>query len=101
MPQNRAVNLNQLIDGTRRRVGDYTFFSYDPFNNNCQFFIRYLLETLGMYTEQANNFLFQDMAEFQKELPKWLPGFARKVTDLGATVANIRGKGRHKKDLKK
>lgn len=93
MPMNRAVSLNQLVDGTRRRVGDYNFFSYDPFNNNCQFFIRYLLETLGMYGEQQKNFLFQDMAEFQKELPKWLPGFSRGITDLGATVANLRGKG--------
>lgn len=94
--QNRAVNLTQMIDGTRKRYGDYTFFSYDPFSNNCQYFIRYLLETLGMYGEREKSFLFQDMVEFKKELPKWLPGFARGITDLGATVANIRGKGKPK-----
>lgn len=96
MPRNRAVSLSQLVDGTKQRVGDYTFFSYDPFTNNCQFFIRYLLETLKMYGKPEADFLFQDMTGFKKELPKWLPAFSRKVTDLGATVANIRGKGKPK-----
>jgi hypothetical protein len=90
----KIVTLNQLVDGTRKRVGDNSFFSYDPFNNNCQWFIRYLLESMGEYREREKSFLFQDMAEFQKELPKWLPGFSRGITDLGATVANIRGKGK-------
>jgi len=94
MPKNRMTTLNQLIDGTRNRVGDKTFFSYDPFNNNCQFFIRYLLEALGMYSEKESSFLFQDLKEFQKGLPNWLPKFARSITDLGATVSNIRGKGK-------
>ena len=90
----KTWTLNQPVDDTRKRVGDYSFFSYDAFNNNCQFFIRYLLETMNLYGEREKSFLFQDMAEFQKELPTVTKWIARKVTDIGATVANIRGKGK-------
>lgn len=95
--QGKNITLRQLVDDTRQRLGDYTFFSYDAWKNNCQFFIRYLLETLDLYGDAEASFLFQDLSEFQKELPKWLPGFSRGITDLGATVANIRGKGRGRK----
>ena len=94
VPGGKVFTLNDIINQTRQRVGDNTFFSYDPFTNNCQFFLRYLLETEGMYGDQQKSFLFQDMTEFVKELPKWLPGFARGVTDLGATVSNVIGKGK-------
>jgi len=93
MPAGKVITLRDLISQTRQRVGDYKFFSYDPFNNNCQFFIRYLLETLGLFNEKEKAFLFQDMEQFQKELPSWLPKFARGITDLGATVSNVIGKG--------
>ena len=94
VPPNKQFTLNDIVNQTRQRVGDNKFFSYDPFNNNCQFFISYLLETMGMYGPREKAFLFQDMAEFQKELPKWLPKFARGVTDVGATFSNIIGKGK-------
>jgi hypothetical protein len=98
IPAGKVFTLNDIINQTRQRVGDYNFFSYDPFTNNCQFFIKYLLETMGMYGEREKSFLYQDMAEFQKELPSWLPKFARGITDLGATVSNVIGKGKEEED---
>ena len=85
--------LNDLVNKARQMQGDQKFFEYDAFKNNCQWFISYLLHGQGLYGPEQKAFLFQDMTEFTKDLPKWLPGFARKVTDLGATVSNLRGKG--------
>lgn len=91
---NNAFTLNDLVNAARQQQGDKKFFEYDPFYNNCQFFISYLLLGQNLYGPEEKAFLYQDMAEFNKDLPRWLPGFARKVTDLGATVANLRGKAR-------
>lgn len=91
---NNAFTLNDLVNKARQQQGDKKFFEYDPFYNNCQFFISYLLIGQNLYGPEEKAFLYQDMAEFNKDLPRWLPGFARKVTDLGATVANLRGKSR-------
>lgn len=89
-----AFTLNDLVMDARQMQGDQKFFEYDAFKNNCQWFISYLLHGQGLYGAEEKAFLYQDMTEFNKDLPKWLPGFARKVTDLGATVANLRGKAK-------
>lgn len=91
---NSNFTLNDLVNDARKMQGDQKFFEYDAFKNNCQWFISYLLHGQGLYGAEEKAFLYQDMTEFNKELPKWLPGFARKVTDLGATVANLRGKAK-------
>ena len=90
----KAFTLNDLVNDARQMQGDQKFFEYDAFKNNCQWFISYLLHGQGLYGAEEKAFLYQDMTEFNKDLPKWLPGFARKVTDLGATVANLRGKAK-------
>jgi hypothetical protein len=94
VPFDKDFTLNDLVETARKQQGDQKFFYYDPFKNNCQWFISYLLHGQELYGPKEKAFLFQDLQEFNKDLPKWLPSFARKVTDLGATVANLRGKGR-------
>jgi hypothetical protein len=94
VPFEKDFTLEEMVDTARTQQGDQKFFEYDAFTNNCQWFIGYLLHGQELYGPVEKAFLFQDLNEFNKDLPKWLPGFARKVTDLGATVANLRGKGR-------
>lgn len=89
----KEYTLNDMVNLTRQQQGDKRFFEYDPFYNNCQFFVSYLLSSMHRYQQDARTFLFQDLTEFNKRLPYWFPNFARKVTDLGATVSNLRGKG--------
>lgn len=96
--ESKIFTLNDLVNDARTQQGDDKFFSYDPFKNNCQWFISYLLHGQSLYGSREKNFLFQDLTGFTKELPKWLPTFARGVTDVGATVANLRGKGKKKDD---
>lgn len=94
VPFDEVFTLEHMVNTARQEQGDQKFFEYDPFKNNCQWFISYLLHAVKLYGPKEKAFLFQDLTEFTKDLPKWLPAFARKVTDLGATVSNLRGKGR-------
>jgi len=94
VPFEKTFTLEHMVNTAREQQGDQRFFEYDAFKNNCQWFISYLLHAEELYGPKEKAFLFQDLTEFTKDLPKWLPEFARKVTDLGATVSNLRGKGR-------
>lgn len=90
------ITLGSLIDDTLRAVGLPRFFEYDAFTNNCQWFIRYILQNNcnDLYNAGIANFLFQDITEMVKRLPAYTPRLARAVTDLGALTARLTGKGR-------
>lgn len=88
------VSVNELLDRTRKRVGDAQFFLYDAFGDrNCQSFIRDLLQTIGRYTEQAKAFLYQPVDKLAKEIPEFSKKFSKGLTDLGGRVSLILGKG--------
>jgi hypothetical protein len=93
---NNNLTINKLLETARAKVGDNTFFSYDAFKNNCQFFIRYLLEGQNLYSEQAKNFLFQDLENIYKDLPSYVPKVMKGATTMGAIVNKILGKGKDK-----
>ncbi len=90
---NKDITLNDFVENTRKAVGDYTFFSYDPFVNNCQWFIKYLLNSNGLLTNEADKFLFQNIEELTKQMPAYARKISRVITDTAATVSKIRGKG--------
>lgn len=96
---NKKITVRQLLENAKQKVGDNLFFLYDAFTNNCQFFIKYLLESSGLMTPEAQNFLFQDISELVKELPSYLPKVARSVTDLGGIVSRLRGDGKDNYEL--
>ena len=96
IPFNGQLTISQMLETARKNVGDNLFFSYDPFKNNCQYFIRYLLEGQGLYSEGAKNFLFQDLESIYKELPEYVPKVMKGTTTIGAIVNKILGKGKHK-----
>lgn len=91
--QGKSLKINDLLDNARNSVGNNTFFDYDAFSNNCQFFIKYLLQYSGLLTPQAEAFIFQDLKEVIKELPSYVSPITKGVTTLGAIVNKLRGKG--------
>jgi len=89
----QTFTVNEMLDKARKNVGDKTFFDYDAFKNNCQFFIRYCLEAVGLYTEPAKNFLFQDVEGIYKGLPSYVSKIAKGITTTGAVASKIFGRG--------
>jgi hypothetical protein len=95
------ITVNYLLDKTRKAFkNDALFFGYDPLTNNCQVFIKKILESNGLYTPTINNFLFQDIEELTKELSPLTKGIMRGTTNLAGTVNKLTGQGRKTKFIK-
>jgi hypothetical protein len=91
--QGRSLTINKMLEDARKAVGDKKFFEYDSFRNNCQFFVRMLLDNQGLYTEKEKNFFFQDISQMVDELPEYVQNFQRLATDTTATIGKLRGEG--------
>jgi len=96
IPFNGNLTINQILNTARKNIGDSKFFLYDAFTNNCQFFIKYLLEGQGLYNQNTKDFLFQDLEEIYKGLPSYVPKVMKGATTMGAIVNKILGKGKDK-----
>jgi len=93
--QPTTLTLNNLLNNARSGLNDdKIFFGYDPLQNNCQYFIKYLLEYSGLYSQQAQQFLFQDISKLAQELNPITKRIMKGTTDLAATINKIMGKGR-------
>lgn len=80
----QSITVNEMMDRTRQRIGDNDFFTYDPFSNNCQAFIRQLLVTMGQYNSSAQDFVFQDIQGLREELPSYTKYLAKGLSDVGS-----------------
>jgi hypothetical protein len=82
----QPMTVSELFERTKQRMGDRNFFTYDPFNNNCQNFVNELLRTMGLLTPSSNSFVFQDIQGLREDLPGYTKYLAKGLTDLGAIV---------------
>ena len=90
----QPFTINEMFAKARASVGDSTFFSYSALGgNNCQRFIKVLLEAEGLYSEPVALFVFQDISSLAAELPGSTLAFADTVTHLGALANKYLGVG--------
>jgi hypothetical protein len=85
----KTITLNEMVNRTRTMMGDEKFFTYDAFTNNCQVFVKSLLQSVGLLTPNAMSFLFQPVDKLIKELPGYTSQVARFVTDLGGLMRGV------------
>ena len=90
---NKVITLDKLLNNTLNNIGKRKFFIYDGFTNNCQWFIRYILESNDIYTTKIANFVFQDISDILKRLPSYVHRIQKAVTDMAAWYSKIVGKG--------
>ncbi len=94
---NTPRTINQLMENTRKFMGDEKFFDYSALKNNCQVFVQSVLESNLFYTPEAKKFLFQDFTQFTNDLNQsgysYVPAVMQKITDLGSIVSRLSGKG--------
>jgi len=79
VPQN--ITVQQLMDNTRRRMGNQ-FFQYDAVVNNCQDFLLNVLQANGLGNQTDYAFIKQDTEKLFKGLPI-LKKVAHAVTEIG------------------
>ena len=85
-PVHEAQPLNHMLDNTRWRMGDDRFYTYDPFENNCQDFLLNFETANGLVTPEAHHFIKQDITEIKKELPTFTKKLGTAVTTIGHAI---------------
>jgi len=85
-PPLQTITINELMQRTRQTVGDSNFFTYDPFKNNCQSYISYLLKTMGLWNNTSTNFVYQNIEGLVSELPSYVNPVAKGLTSTGAIL---------------
>lgn len=88
-----SITLDDFIRKPLERIGKDKFFVYDPFQANCQIFLRDVLTTFGLYSKKIDEFVYQDLTEIISSLPWYVKYVAKGVTDLDATVSKLTGAG--------
>ena len=89
-----SISLDDFVRKPLERIGKDKYFVYDPFQANCQIFIRAVLETFGLYSKKIDDFVYQDITDIVKRLPCYVKYVAKAVTDVDATVSKITGAGK-------
>lgn len=90
---NKNFTVNSMLNKTQQRLGDKIYFSYDGFENNCQRYVKECLISEDLYTEEAKNFLFQDVSELAKKMPQYTKKIMNTLTTTGAIANKLMGKG--------
>jgi hypothetical protein len=94
----KSFTINEMFNKAREKFGDTRFFSYSALgNNNCQNFIKMLLEVMDLYSAEANQFVFQDISQLVAELPEMTKAVSQGITHLGALANKYLGIGGRKK----
>jgi len=91
---NNSLTLNELVKQPLERIGKKAYFVYDPFNANCQIFIKAILQTFGLYDDKEARFIYQDITEIVKRLPFYTRYVAKAVTDADALKSKLTGAGK-------
>ena len=87
--------INQMIDNTRKYMGDERFSTYKAFTWNCQDFIRSFLDANKLLTKERESFIMQDLQKVLNNLPQYSDAISNFYTDAKA-IANrqIEGEGK-------
>lgn len=101
--QANSLTLGQLMENTRKFMGDRKYFDYDAFNNNCQNFILSILNANNLNRPKYQDFIYQDIRELYKELEDkagYVSTISKFTTRMGKAWNKLTGAGTTK-DLKK
>jgi len=86
LPSDFDMTINELIDNTRKAMGNKKFSSYNVVNNNCQIFIESILRANKLLKPEYRKFIRQDLETLFSKLPK---GTERIISILTETAARV------------
>jgi len=85
----RNLTIRKLFENMRRAQPITYFTDYRLFNNNCQTFAIDLLRSNGLFTEQLERFIQQDIKEIFKELTPITEPATQIIVQLARIVSYI------------
>lgn len=75
---NKDITINELLEKTRKRMGDINFTSYSARRNNCQDFVMNVLSANGLNSPEYSQFIKQDLQQVFENLPS----YSEQITDF-------------------
>lgn len=92
---NKDITINELLEKTRKRMGDSNFTSYSARRNNCQDFVMNVLSANGLNSPEYSQFIKQDLQQVFENLPSYSEQIADFVTGTQALIdRQIQGEGK-------
>jgi hypothetical protein len=92
----KHMTIRDLIDYTRRFMGEVKFFTYDSWENNCQVFVISILQANGLLelNPQAYTFIYQEVQDLKRSLSSPVQKLVKRTTDFAHRLnILVKGKG--------
>jgi len=90
----KDITISELLEKTRKRMGDADFSNYSSRKNNCQDFMMNVLSANGLSSPIYTKFIKQDTESVFKNLPSYAEKISDFVTGAQALVERqISGEG--------
>lgn len=80
------LTINNFLNNAKEAMGDNDYFLYDAFKNNCQVYIDNLLQHNNLLTPELHNFIFQDVSQLAKEMPRVSSSIMKGLTDVAGVA---------------
>ena len=94
VPMNgQKLTLRQMLDNSERARGKEQYFLYDGLKNNCQDAVISWLKSSNLGNQDVYSWVKQDITEIVENMPSYVSPVMNAVTNLGARVNALRGKG--------
>lgn len=85
----KEITINELLEKTRKRMGDADFTNYSSKKNNCQDFMLNVLAANGLSSPEYTKFIKQDLEKVFNNLPSYAEKIADAVTEAGRVVERL------------
>jgi hypothetical protein len=85
----KDITINELLEKTRKRMGDSNFTSYSSRRNNCQDFMLNVLTANGLSTPESTKFIKQDLEKVFNNLPSYAEKIADFVTGASRIIERV------------
>jgi hypothetical protein len=96
---NKDITINELLEKTRKRMGDSNFTSYSARRNNCQDFVMNVLSANGLNSPEYSQFIKQDLQQVFENLPSYSEKLSDFVTGAQRVVERlVSGEGEGKEE---
>jgi hypothetical protein len=83
---NKNLTMNIMFNNAISKFGEDRIFDYDAFSQNCQLFIRDMLNSSKLLTIPTKAFIMQDAANLGKQVAKENKNLVKNITSIGNYV---------------
>jgi hypothetical protein len=92
----KSFTINDLLENTRKRMGDERFSTYKALSWNCQDYLQNMLEANGISTVETTKFIKQDLEQVVKNLPSYADAISNFYTGAKAVINRlVKGEGEY------